>query len=252
MKKTTLILLGTITFAFTGCHIFYFPNVHNVPTLREKGEFRATLTPSDANAAYAITDNIAIVGGAQFRTSKWTASWSDSMEYNYVNKKNLFELGLGYYKPLGDAAVFEVYGGGGFGKVTFDRDWATKVGGTVIYSQTLGANMTKWYLQPSLGMTNENLDIAFSCRLAGISFPSLDTSNYTVYELNELELLYLTGTTHMFLEPALTIRVGYKYIKVHGQIIYATKLSSDPIGYVPLSINMGVQVTLAPRFRGGN
>ena len=140
-------------------------------------------------------------------------------------------------KVFAKNGVFEAYGGAGFGNVGFDVGYPNN-------KSIFKANSMKFFLQPSIGFSNEVIDIAFSTRFVGVNFSNIDTLGYTPLQLEEENLDQVAGM-HLFAEPALTTRIGYRYVKLHLQAIYAAKLSDAEINYSPLRLNIGVHIDIA-------
>lgn len=245
MKKNYVLIVLAIALVLPGCKIMYVPNMQNVPLMREKGEIRATVGPSNVQGAYAVTENLGTMVNAQFRSTKFTVA-SGSYETKYETKRWLAEAGGGYFMPLGEKGVFEVYGGGGYGGVTFNR-MPQDSSGQYTVSDKYNANMIKTFIQPAIGLTAENVDFSFSLRYTGIKFNSIDTIGYTQFDLVDEEIAGIEKPFYSFVEPAVTVRIGFEYVKFHTQLIYSHKVNVEQLNRSPLSLNFGVHLTIAPR-----
>ena len=251
MKKNHILIFISCSVLFMpSCKIMYTPNMQNVPLLKEKNEVRATVGFSDYQAAYALTNNIGIMVNGQYKKPTWTLT-SGSTEYKYESKKTLIEGGAGYFKPLGKNGIFETYAGGGMGSVTFDRSYSDTTGGPSTSFDKYSAKTTRYFIQPSIGLSIENLDFAFSTRFVSLKFSNIDTAGYTPNGLFEQDLSDLDKTTYMFIEPALILRLGWKYVKFHFQALLSLPLNSEPINFVPFSVNFGIHINIAPRYKNG-
>lgn len=249
MKKSILICCAAASaLFFQSCKIMYTPNMQNVPLMQEKNEVKATVGPSDLQAAYAVTENVGVMLNGQYKKPTWT--WTaGNTAYKYESRKTLVEAGAGYSMKLGASGIFETYGGAGIGKVTYNRSYSDTSGGPTTTTDRYTASTTRFFIQPSVGVTNENVDFAFSTRIVGLKFSNIDTAGYTQDILLEEDLSNLNKPLYTFFEPALTLRVGYKYVKFHLQAIYSIKLNQDRLNYLPFSINFGAHINIAPRFK---
>lgn len=227
------------------CKIMYTPNMQNVPLFKEKNEVRATIGYTNYQAAYAVTDNIGIMANAQYDKSNWEFT-SGSYGYKYESKEFLVEGGAGYFMPLGESGVFEAYGGGGIGSNSFNRNYSDTAS-TIIFDN-YSTSKARFFVQPSIGMTNKNIDFAFSTRVVGLKFNNITSTGYTQEELKIDNLTDLDKPLFLFFEPALTFRVGWNYVKFHTQAIMSLKMNSEPLNYIPFSINFGAHINIAQRF----
>ena len=245
--KTVVVGFIVVITALTSCKPnAYLPNTIHTPLLKEKGEIRATVNFSNVQLAYAVTDKIGIMANGQFSTLSQTTtnvtSTGDLIEED-ITKQTLGEIGVGYFKPIGTNGVFEVYGGGGYGNVNINSS-STFPGSVGNYQRTLTTLATKFFLQPSIGLTNEIFDLAFTPRLTGMMYDNRTLDGYPIDELDIVKILEddglntLTGL-HMFFEPGVTFRVGYKWIKFQTQIFYVAQISGEDISYIPLQFHIG-------------
>jgi len=251
MKKKNLFfqIIG-ISLIAQSCNIMYTPNMQNVPLLSEKNEVRATIGPFDYQAAYAVTDKIGVMLNGQYHTRN-TNTYDFMTESRSINncKSTLIEGGVGYIGKLSENALFEVYGGYGGGKnSTFDNylDFNT---GALIRKESFSATTNRFFLQPSIGFSNEYFDIAFSSRLMVLNFSNIDTLNYSTMMLVDQDLFNIDKEPFVFIEPAVTMRVGYKWVKIQAQMMYSFKYNSTPLNYLPLTMTIGIHFNLASRWR---
>jgi hypothetical protein len=132
---------------------------------------------------------------------------------------HFFEAGLGGFKYGSGLLKFEAYFGGGVGK--------TK---TVDNGKTFEANGARFFFQPSIGVHHHIFELAFTPRLVAGQFQK-PTTTYTTAELTSNKLLDLEKPTWVFMEPALTARVGYKWMKLQLQLGRSYKLTNKPISF---------------------
>ncbi|MFN6945167.1 MAG: hypothetical protein ACK4ND_09485 [Cytophagaceae bacterium] len=246
LYKTLLVLVACLY--LSSCKIMYKPNMQNVPLMKEQGEVRANLNFNNAQVAYAITDNIGIMANGYWGGSRWTAGgmWS-AYEEIYRTRRFLAEGALGYFREIGDDFHFEIYGGGGYGGVSFSHSFSFM--GEDDFQSRYSANMVRAFIQPAIGYQHEIVDVIFSTRIVGLNFMNVDTINYSREALRMEGLDNLHRATYIFVEPAFTVRVGYKYAKFHFQVMYSAKMNPDPLNYRALGVNMGAHINIARRWK---
>ena len=249
MKRFYLFAVLAASLALPSCKIMYMPNAQNVPLMKEKGEIRANVGVSNYQGSYALTENIGLMLNGQYRNSTFTGE-SGSYNYEYSSSRWLVEGGGGYFKPLGEDGVVEAYGGLGYGGVTFDRSSQDSSGGTQVNStDRYNANMIKLFIQPAIGVTSEYADFAFSMRFVGAKFSSIDTIGYTEQDLINEQISGVEKPFFAFIEPAITVRGGWKYVKFHTQFIYSHLLTKEELNRSPFNFNVGINICIADRHK---
>lgn len=241
MKKQIFFLFIGVTMLFSACNVAYIPNRHNVPLMEEKGDASISISTTNLQGAYAISDHMAVMGNVYFRENSWenNPDSNTTLTMDYQANRFLGELGIGYYKPLSDNAVFELYGGGGLGNIGFELEDSNP-----LYDREYKANIQKLFIQPDIGFHSEYFDFVFSTRFSLLNFYDVDTTNYTIPNLDSDNLYNLDKQPYIFLEPALTLRFGYKFIKAYTQAIVATKLNPEQINYRSFGVNVGIELDL--------
>ncbi len=108
----------------------------------------------------------------------------------------------------------------------------------------------------NIGYKSKIFEIAFSNKLSLIHFYNFDLEpreedEWPKYWLNGAELLR-TQQTYSALEPSLTMRLGYKYLK--GQLQLGMPISRLTIlgGTQPLFINLGLSVHIPSKLNRKN
>lgn len=240
----TIVFTIILVCILSGCKVMYIPNAINVPLFNQKNEFKANIGINDFQAAYAVTNNIGLMANGYVKTSNFSDG-SGSTGLNYSTSRNLFEGGIGYYKPLSEGFVFETYVGGGAGSLTFNgNDGSTSSGTSYKYS----TNFNRFFIQPSIGYTHDIVDVAFSIRVARLGFNGVST-DYTSQMLIDNQINDLDKTNFFFMEPALTFRVGYKWGKFQTQILYSNKVNAEPLNYQKFCFNLSLHINISPRFK---
>lgn len=236
MKPRFLLLLLPILFC-SCTRYFYAPNSHNVPGFREKGEARATISALKGDEIEGVE--------TQFAYSPVNHL---GLMFNYANAKggsgytrgygHQVEGGAGYFLPVAGKSVFEVYAGYGGGNVYSQYDSL----------QTYSHRFGKVFLQPSIGFTSDYFDALFSLRLGYLSLHVNESGNAnSAYALIEVE-----NTPHSFLvEPGVTIRAGWKFIKVQTQFGGSYNLTNPDFPQEKELFSIGLYTSFTPRWMNG-
>lgn len=224
-----------------GCKTVYVPTAVNAPLLTQKGQVRASLSDHNAQVAYAVSDSIGVLANGF-----WQSSTSDQKDgAGEEGRGYQLELGAGHFRSIGDLLLLEAYGGLGYGAVEHDN-WET-VNGTRNHYQ-FSASALKAFAQPSLGVTGDYFDAAISTRVVVLKPIEIYAENYPEERLRQDQLFGLDQHTWGFVEPAVTLRGGYKWIKLFVQYGYSLKLNQAPLKRDVTFLNVGLHMDLAPRF----
>lgn len=252
MKKNLnfpgLILIAALAYSLSACNpVFYAPNAHNVPLLKEKHETRLNLgmtttedlTGPDLQAAYAVGKNIGIIANGTYLKGGSEGS-------NWEGHGYQAEIGSGYFKPVGRFCVAEIYGGAGFAKITNQR-----------YEDPFSLKFIKPFLQPAFGFNSTYFEVAFSPKIASVHYDEpfileyellTDANGNIMVDQNGQAAYKILKERQTFFdfEPGLTIRGGWKYTKLQ---IQAVKSFQEIPESQDLRINLSLTLNLAPRFR---
>jgi hypothetical protein len=244
MKKQSIKILMILAIALSSCaHYYYIPNVQNVPLFKEKNEFRAIVTEggtdeistTEIQAAYSITNNLAVM------TNFMSANGGERTDNSWAKGKYL-EGAFGYYRPFDKFGVFEVYGG--FGSGNQHHQYGTKD----IDNGTADLSFVKCFLQPSLGFTFHAVDIAFSTRLTRLSFYNIDNKIKSNTESHYVDTIAQNKVSYLF-EPAITLRGGWKYVKVQLQLSKSKNITHPNLRFEKTNLSLGLYFTIAKRYR---
>lgn len=246
MKKLRITTIFLSVWMSSCTHYYYVPNVQNVPLFREKNEYRLSAalgagdysTCTEVQAAYSVTDNIGIL------TNFMSAKGGEVSENNWA-KGNYFDGAIGYYKPVNRFGVFEIYGGLG---VSNQHHQYIDIYNN-FYNGTSDLSFTKLFVQPSFGLTFKWFDIALSNRFCSLYFNKIDNQinrqDPKFYYLNSIA----QKKNYLFLEPAITIRGGWKYYKMQFQFATASYTNRAEIYFENYHFSLGLYFTLAERYR---
>jgi hypothetical protein len=179
--------------------IYYAPNTLNVPMIRAKGEGTASVLFGDRNSwnvqgAYSPAQNWSVMADG-FRANDPPGTNSGG------GSGHIISGGAGYYRPFNDHFMWDTYGILGFGRVE-----------NRFSSLDVSSSFVRYGLQPSAGFQSKFFDMFFSSRLVGLSYYNTKGSDPA-----EVQYLKTVGTQFLF-EPAVTVRAGYKFIKVQAQV----------------------------------
>ncbi len=234
MRITTVLifgLIGAMVFIFTACSpIYYASNAHNVPLLKEKHEVRISggltgteyLSGPDVQVAYAVGKNTGLIANGTYLQG-------GEDDYGY-----LAEAAGGFFKVIERQMVAEIYGGAGFAKVVNQRQY---------YAPPL--YFIKPFLQPAIGFSSDYFDLAFSPKIAWVHYNVPLILDYPA-NANSIHQPVKEKQTFFAFEPGLTIRGGWKYVKLQLQAVSSIH---DIPNAEDLSIHLGLSVNLASRFK---
>lgn len=237
-------------------HHYYMQNPPMVTAFKEKNEVRlsgSVATGKENNGstvqgAYSITDNVGI-----------TANWfkyqaSSGRGGNW--KAQYYDIGIGYFKDFEKKGLFEIYGGFGLLEQTHEYYYiktdSVNIGWLgYMVSQTLvpvGSatyRANKIFVQPSYGFSFDAIDIIVSAKLSYLNFTSVD-NNVTPgnYRYDEAQS-FAYGKSYLFIEPAITFRAGWKYVKFQLQYAYN---GYPGIKCSPYTVSTGIQLSFAKRY----
>jgi hypothetical protein len=225
MKKTGFYLyvamLGSMLL-FNACVATYVPNVVNAPLLSNKGELQAGIHTSvsgfDPQLAYALSDHFGLMANGHFCHRK--SAPGDA--YHYY-RRNFAELGGGYYTTFGSGR-FETFAGIGHGKYTsFDS--------LAIVRPYYSGQALRYFIQPGIGVSSGVFDGSLSSRLTLVHM-------YTD-SLNKL------GS---FVDPVLSLRFGYRYVKLQLQLGFSIPLNDTGWLVNPFMASIGLHFTFGKNY----
>lgn len=206
----------------TSCVPVFYSNVgQNVPLFRGKGEvflaggLSATYNKNDYTdaeglnvmAAAAVDSNMAVL--CSFYSLK---SSGDSQSNEWSGKGNYFELGIGLFERGKTSRLNgEIFVGLGYGTIN----------STDNYNTHINLKFLKPFIQPSGGFSTGALDIAFTPRIGLVQY----VSNSGARDF------FAEKKSTLVFEPGVTVRLGYRNVKLQYQFTYSTfKYSFDQGG----------------------
>lgn len=256
-KFTTLVYLGSLSLISACNSHIYVPNTVNEPLLKEKYEFKGSISPSNVQAAFALTNHLAIMANGQYVYPLVTTEDDDLNLLTDDNTRGgVIEGAIGFFQPLDTKKrmVFDVYAGygnGSFKTLTGEYDDATN---PVVNDYLLRTHFNKYFIQPGIGLSHPVIEAAFTSRFSLLRFYNLYAGPKAFEDDPDRKTNYLKigDKTLPFFEPAFTFRVGYKYVKFQMQLQFSAQLNDETYSgydiseyFQPVMLNMGASVNIA-------
>ncbi len=239
MKKLILFSSVCILLFLNSCTTqMYVSNAVNAPLLKEKGEVHVNITQNDLQVAAALGKNFGVMANGFYMNYKDNSS-------NYKHDGILGEAALGYFKPYENNLVFEAFAGIGGGRVSKQQQFTDSNNNT--YIGYFNADATKVFIQPDIGYKTKFFDAVFSPRFSAVKYTSFDQTNYPEVELHNdyLDNNNLLGPLFMFAEPAVTLRGGYKFVKLQFQYGLTINMTPNDIKHANNFSSLGVVINIA-------
>lgn len=259
MRKLIFLCLTAATGVLSSCsdvmHV-YVPNTVNTPLLKEKNEIKGSVSFSNYQAAYAVTDHFGIMANGQYVNRSLLGMSENEGEDDIIDgdvRGGLFEVGAGYFNAFDrrKRAIFEVYGGYGAGSFkTIDDGYYHNgsVGNKTDYQ--VSTRFNKIFIQPAIGMSHKVVEASFASRISIIRFhdPRMATFAFEGNPEEAANFMDLNKKWVPFYEPTFTVRVGYKYVKALMQFTGSVPLIAQGYDdnyqysdyFQPVAFNVGV------------
>lgn len=243
MKTIYLILIPLVVLLFlNSCTTtMYTTNAVNVPLLKEKGEVKINATQNDLQAAVAVSDDIGIIANGFYKNYEGAN--------NYKHNGGLVEVGVGYLLNSEANLVMETYVGGGLGIVEKRQQFVNNDNST--YMANFSVNANKMFLQTNLGYRSKYFDVALTPKFSFVKYSNFNSTNYSDNQLSEdyLENKRIENPLFVFAEPAITIRGGYKFVKLQAQYGVTLNLGGQSIRRTPDFGSIGLVFDIAGWYR---
>ena len=270
MKRFLLLsIIAFLILYLSSCYTpryVYSPSAHNVPVLTKKGDSKLAFNYSlnlsgntsdnagstdptgngfDLQAAQALSDHWAIMvnyfNRKERNSGDYVAGRRDSVTIHY--RRNLVEIGAGYYHILTNnkQAIFQVFGGIGFGKSDFTDEGRNF--NSPYRTRFHNMNIIKLFIQPAFMIRSKNnFSASFSSRNSLVFFKNIQT-DYTVTELNNYKLDSLTISPRLFWEPSIVNTFGFKKLpglQFEFQLGFAFLVSRRFVDYRSFNFSTGI------------
>lgn len=150
-------------------------------------------------------------------------AWGGDVSDKDYGKGSYFDGAVGYFKPIKESGVFEIYGGvGGSSQHHEYSNLHYDSGSGNIYSEYGGSSRLSFlnlFIQPSIGFRFSIFEAAVSTRFCRVTYTKTENNVTGNAELRN-ELYEIGNKAHFFIEPAFTLRGGWKNFKIQAQIAY--------------------------------
>ena len=237
--STAIALIASLGLLGACAPKYYSSNAQNVPLLTSEGEgaISASINPdasrADARGALAVSENIGVLANASVFFPRDDDSGNGG-------SGGLFEMGVGYFRPLENNLVFETYGLVAYGGLENHFETANPNG-------KLNANLIRVAVQPAFGYKRRHFEAAASSRLAMLNYFNVDGG---LIRDGESEAEYLRDNRMQFLlEPAITLRAGIDILKAEAQLGWSVNLSDDEFPQDKNWASVGLVYYFAPAVR---
>ncbi len=227
---------------FSSCATtLYTTNAVNVPLLKEKGEVKLNVTQKDLQAAVAVSDKIGIM------VNGFYDNYNGSN--NYQHGGGMGEVGVGHLLNSESHLVMETYVGAGLGKVYKQQQYTNSANDN--YMASFNVNATKAFIQSNLGYRSKYFDVALTPKFSFVKYSNFSQSNYSDEQLKEnyLDNNRLTDPLFVFAEPAITVRGGYKFIKLQAQYGVTLNVGGQMIKHSPDFGSIGLVIDIAKWYK---
>lgn len=221
--------LASVAVAISSCSPVLYSNVgQNVPLFHKKGEGALSIgfmmVSGDgyaANPFNIVEDNPGLSMQFALAVDSSVAIFSslNSLKANsdWNVKGSYFEAGGGLFKHNSKTHLIgELFAGIGYGVIKNSSDVDTEV---------INAKFIKYFIQPSGGFSTKAFDMAFTPRIGVVDYIYHSETDSPL--INEF---FKEKKTSLVFEPGVTMRFGYKNIKIQYQMNYST-FSYKPNGY---------------------
>lgn len=232
------ILLVSIIIALASCsHTVYMGNIQNIPVFKEEQELQVStgigtqvsISSIFVTGAYSINSYLGVIGSANY-------IFNGNKEYKHTNGF-YGDLGIGFYKPIGNNFIFENYLGYGHGllsnKLKDNYDYE--------YSKF---KYHKFFNQSSISFFSEDnfFESSFSIRLSHVRYHYIDAEVFNndtqMYDTGEFEDL-LAHPNHFFVETQLTNRINFSNFKLEAYL--GSTFPKEEFSNRFLNINLGLR-----------
>ncbi len=272
-----IFLLFILNSCYTPRYV-YSPTAHNVPVLIKKGDSKLAFNYSINFADNTVKENVSTTGKARGYDLQaayaFTNHWAGQLNYFNRNernagdfdnnildstvinyKRNLTEIGAGYFHALNEnkQAMVQIFGGIGFGKFSFTDNGRDQ--NNVYRNRFHNMNITKLFIQPAFTVRSKrNFAASLSSRHSIIFFRNIKT-DYSTIELDNYKLDSLNINPRVFWEPSVVNSFGYKKlpgVKFEFQLGMAFLMSRRFVDYRTFNFSAGLLFDLPKLFALSN
>lgn len=199
---------------------YYTANTQNVPLISHQGESNLTVSGNgnqvEFQGAYGVSNGFAIqANGGLFIPS--------DLDNGDGGSGKFFELGAGYFTPVSENFVFEVYGLAGMGSV--ENHLPSTTSANPATQGDVSANIFRYGIQPNFGFKSKYFSAAVSSRIVNLRYSNIEGD--LIYNGDDQAAYLRDNASSMLIEPALTLRGGLDKIKLQLQIGYSWNVTNE-------------------------
>ncbi|TDX01710.1 hypothetical protein [Dinghuibacter silviterrae] len=248
MKNNLLLLLIVVT--GLSCNRYYYrPNAVNTPLFTGGGQahFAGTMgvsgeSKSNGNDWGSEFYNLQ----AAISPVNHLAVLLDYSSYNYHTNNPDNNGNVNASAHLLEGAVGGYYAKGR--KFKLVTDLFVGYGAGPIWSD-VNMNIDRFYVQPGIGVRSPWFDAAFNLRISNVNYSHFNANGHDNAYLQDHALIdtggvRIDGRSYGFLEPAFTIRGGYRFLKFQMQTVFAQDVSNVPWHYNGFMFTVGIYFSL--------
>lgn len=234
---------------FSSCTRYYYkPNAVNAPLFTEGGQAHISAGGSfggsskeydgnthffDLQGAVSPVNHLGII--VNYSTYSYHPDAPDLENGNVAAHAHILETGIGGYYAKGNKfkMVADGYIGYGGGKINSDVDMRVR----------------RFFFQPGIGVRSPWFDAAFNLRISNVKYLDFDANGRNNDYLVGKNLINSSGkridqNSYTFLEPAFTIRTGYKFAKAQFQMVIAQEASNVEWHYNAARFTAGIYFSI--------
>lgn len=252
-KNTTisnrLIAMFVLTFigsAFSSCSPILYTSVgQNVPLFHGKGEVTFGGGYADTGDATGVTMQFAVAVDSSLAVSalfhSLSGSYSNEPDF-WEGSGTYFEGGVGKFGTMSEGlCAWEVFVGLGYGSIKNTN-----------LNQGVNARYIKPFLQPSISIGTGVVEFAITPRIGVVNYTAHSSTLTDAQNAEVIEAFFDEKSTTLVFEPGVTLRLGYRGVKLQAQYSYSTfsyrAEDWDPVN--PEFISIGLQFLITKRFPG--
>ncbi|MBL6448162.1 hypothetical protein JMN32_17720 [Fulvivirga sp. 29W222] len=209
------------------CASVYIPNSRNMPIIDHGGEVIASVkggsTGFEGQLAFSPVDRFGIITDGLYKNSSTSETDDDYQKHEYLG------IGAGYYEPISDWGVFELYGGYGKGEGSAQDEYIFFTSNT----EYATGKYKRYFVQPGFALKKENIELGFCYRIARVEFYEFEDNNIQGIEIS-----------NTIMEPAVVFRAGGKNIKMDSQLGFNIPMYETEFEFPIFTISVGVMLRL--------
>jgi hypothetical protein len=212
---------------------YYAPTGTNAPLLANKNDISFSASGAWADNSQGGQIDAAYLAGNHVGIMASYSSLKNDPSSGERGKQKHFEFGAGYVNKLSDLWLFESYGGLGFGKMENFHE----TGNSTVRTKN-------YYLQPAIAVNTKNkgFQFGFISKFNVVNFNLGDTTfdnDREPFVTNQMKLIG-DNPTHIFWEPGIVLRGGWKEIVFQAGYQISKDLSDKDLQTANGNFSMGV------------